>query len=71
VSDVLDRLEEQCFGGVAELHFDVWDLDERLRRPPTERPPLARDGKLLSGGRRLALRLYRVIRLPEYAKSLV
>ena len=71
VSDVLDRLEEGCFGGEGELHFDVWELDERLRREPSERPPLVRDGKLLPAGQRLAIRLYRVIRLANYAKSLV
>ncbi len=69
-NEVLDQLEAICFTGDPELHIDIWELDEMLRVPVAERPPLVREGKLLAAGNRLAIRLYRVLRLPGYAKSL-
>ncbi len=71
VSDVLDALEEECFGGEPELHTDIWNLDEGLRQEPAQRPQLVREGRLLPAGRHLAIRIYRVVRLPAYASSLV
>lgn len=68
---VLDKIEETCFDGEPELHEDVWELDEVVRKPADARPQIVRKQKLMRAGREVAMRLYRVIRLPRYAKSLI
>jgi hypothetical protein len=71
VNEVLDRIERTCFDGEPELHVDVWELDEMTRAPGEQRMQYVRQNKLLSSGKELAIRLYRVIRLPAYARSLI
>ena len=70
-NQVLDKIEETCFDGEPELHEDVWELDEVVRRPADARPQIVRKQKLMRAGREVAMRLYRVVRLPRYAKSLI
>lgn len=71
VNDVLDRIEKKCFDGEPELHVDVWELDEMTRCPSENRLQFVRQNKLLNSGKELAIRLYRILRLPAYAKSLI
>lgn len=71
VNEVLDRIERTCFDGEPELHVDVWELDEMTRAPGEQRMQFVRQNKLLNSGKELAIRLYRVIRLPAYARSLI
>ncbi len=71
VNDVLNNIEKTCFDGEPELHIDVWELDEMTRAPSDHRLQFVRQNKLLSSGKELAIRLYRVIRLPAYARSLI
>jgi len=70
-NQVLDKIEETCFDGEPELHEDVWELDEVVRKPADARPQIVRKQKLMRAGREVAMRLYRVVRLPRYAKSLI
>jgi hypothetical protein len=72
VTKILNEIEETCFDGGPELHVDVWELDEITRSPTgLNGAPFVRRERLLHQGQQLAIRLYRVLRLPDYAKSLV
>jgi len=42
-----------------------------VRKPADARPQIVRKNKLMRAGREVAMRLYRVVRLPRYAKSLI
>ncbi|MEZ5301085.1 MAG: hypothetical protein R3F11_10595 [Verrucomicrobiales bacterium] len=59
ISPILNRLEGELFGGEPELHTDAWELDDILREKGSEDLGA------------IAIRLYRVLRLPEYAMGLL
>ena len=72
VTKILNKIEETCFASDPELHVDVWELDEMTRTPSgINGAPFVKKQKLLPEGEALAIRLYRVLRLPDYAQSLI